>query len=86
MITLVAQQTVHVANETKIFLVATRLAYCAAPLLDGLEYLRLDSSVAEGGSLGKASDKLIEEFLGADLEVERVAAVLDTDVEEAEGE
>jgi len=33
-------------------------------------------------TLGEAADKLIEELFGADLEVERVAAVLDADVEE----
>jgi hypothetical protein len=35
-----------------------------------------------GRALGKAADEFIEELLGADLEVEGVAAVLDADVEE----
>lgn len=33
-------------------------------------------------ALREATDELIEELLGADLEVKRVAAVLDADVEE----
>ncbi len=86
MVALVAQQTVHVTNEAQVFLVATRLADGAAPLFDGLEDLRLDTGVAEGGPLGEASDELVQELLGTDLEMEGIAAVLDTDVEEAEGE
>jgi hypothetical protein len=35
-----------------------------------------------GRALGEAANELIEELLGADLEVEGVAAVLDADVEE----
>jgi hypothetical protein len=34
------------------------------------------------GAFGEAADELVEELLGADLEVERVSAVLDADVEE----
>lgn len=36
-------------------------------------------------ALGKAADELIEELFGADLEVERVAAVLHADVKELYG-
>lgn len=35
-----------------------------------------------GGSLREPADELVEEVLGADLEVEGVAAVLDEDVEQ----
>jgi hypothetical protein len=33
-------------------------------------------------ALRETADKLVQELFGADLEVERVAAVLDTDIEE----
>jgi hypothetical protein len=36
----------------------------------------------DGRAFGKAADELVEEFLGANLEVEGVSAVLDADVEE----
>jgi hypothetical protein len=36
-------------------------------------------------ALGETADEFIEELLGADLEVEGVAAVLDADVEELWG-
>lgn len=76
----------HIADEAQILLVAAGLAYGAAPLLDGLEYLRLDTGVAEGRALGEAPHELVEELLGGDLQVEGVAAVLDADVEQVEGE
>lgn len=41
----------------------------------------LDARGPQSGPLGKAADELIEEFFGADLEVERVTAVFDTDIE-----
>lgn len=33
-------------------------------------------------ALGKSTDELVEKFFGADLEMEGVSAVLDTNVEE----
>lgn len=76
----------HVADKAEVLLVAARLADGAAPLLDGLEDLRLDTSVAEGRPLGEAADKLVEELLSADLQVEGVAAILDADVEQVQGQ
>jgi hypothetical protein len=35
----------------------------------------------DGRTFGKAADKLVEELLCADLKVEGVSAILDTDVE-----
>lgn len=36
-------------------------------------------------ALGETANELIEKLLGADLEVERVAAVLNADIEELQG-
>lgn len=85
-ISLVAQQPVHIPNETQVLLVPTRFANGAPPFFNCLQYLHLHPTVANGRALGKPPDELIKELLGADLQVERVAAVLDADVEEAEGE
>lgn len=38
----------------------------------------------DGRALRKPAHKLVEELLGADLEMERVAAVLDANIEELE--
>jgi len=37
---------------------------------------------SDWGTFGESADQLVEELLGADLEVEGVAAILDADVEE----
>jgi len=76
----------HVSDETQILLVATGFAYRHAPFLDSLENLGLHSGCSQRRSLRKPADKLVEEFLGADLQVERVTAILDAYIEEAEGQ
>ena len=37
------------------------------------------------GTFGEAAHKLVEEFLGADLKVERVTAVLNANIQELSG-
>lgn len=74
----------HVADETEILLVTARLTYRAPPLLDRFEDLALHAGRPDGGSLREPSDQLIEELLGADLQVEWIAAVLDADVEQVQ--
>jgi hypothetical protein len=85
-VALVAEQAVHVPDEAEVLLVPAGVAYCAPPLLNRLEYLHLHARGAYGRPLGKPADELVEELLGADLQVERIAAVLDADVEQVEGE
>lgn len=85
-IALVTEQPVHIPDEAHVLLVAAGLADGAAPLLDGLENLHLHPAVAHWRALGEPADELVEELLCADLEVEGVAAVLDTDVEQVEGQ
>ena len=41
----------------------------------------MDARGPQSGPLGKAADELIEEFFGANLELEWVTAVFDADVE-----
>ena len=76
----------HVPDKAQVLLVSACLANCTAPFLNGFEDLELDAGGADRRPLWKAADQLIEELLGADLEVEGVAAVLDADVEQVEGE
>lgn len=76
----------HVPDEAQVVLVAARLANGHAPLLDGLENLGLHAGGADRRALGEAADELIEKLLGGDLEVKGVAAVLDANIEQVEGE
>lgn len=76
----------HVADKAEILLIPAGLTNSAPPFFDSLEDLSLHPSRADRGSLGKAADELVEEFLGADLQVKGVAAVLDADVEKVQGE
>lgn len=52
------------------------------PLVNELENLGHGRRRERRWALGEPSDELVEEVLGADLEVEGVAAILDEDVEE----
>lgn len=58
------------------------MTYCLAPFFNQFEDAVLDARGVHGRTLGEAANELVEELLGADLEVEGVAAVLDADVEE----
>jgi hypothetical protein len=46
----------------------------------------LDAGDTNGRAFGEATDELVEEILCADLEVESIAAVLDANVEQSQGE
>lgn len=46
----------------------------------------MDASCSHRRTFGEATDELVEEVLCADLELESIAAVLDADIEEGEGE
>lgn len=81
-VALVAQQPVHVANEAQILLVLGRLADGGAPFFNQLEDTVLDARGSDGWALWETADQLVQELLGADLEMERVAAVLDADVQQ----
>lgn len=76
----------HVPNKAQVLLVAARFAYCQAPLLNCLEDLGLDPGRPDWGPFGKPADKLIEKLFRTDLEVERIAAVLDADIEQTKRE
>jgi hypothetical protein len=71
----------HVPDETQVLLVSRILAYRLSPLFNVLQDLQLHTRRSQGGSLGKASDQLVEELLRPDLKVERISAVFDADVE-----
>jgi hypothetical protein len=70
----------HVPNESKILLVPRSHADGRPPFLYELEYFHLSSGGVNGRSFGESTDKLIEELLGADLEVECVAAIFDANI------
>ena len=70
----------HISDETQIVLVTRSLTYSLPPLLNQFKNLALYTRGVDGGSLGKSADKFVLVFLGADLEVEGVSAVFDTDV------
>lgn len=72
----------HVADEAKVLLVARRLAYRLPPFLEQLEDPLLHATGSNGRPFGEPPDELVEKVLGADLQLERVAAVFDADVEE----
>lgn len=76
----------HIPNKPQVLLVPARLANGASPFFYGLQYLHLHPAVANGRALGESPNELIEEFLGANLQLERVAAILDADIEQAQGE
>lgn len=76
----------HITDKAQVLLIPARLADSAAPFFYSLQDLHLHPAVADGRALGKPPDKLVEELLGADLQVEGIAAVLDTDVQQVEGE
>lgn len=72
----------HISYKAEVLLVPRGLAYRLPPFLYELQYPVLHAGGMDGRTFGKAADELIEEFLGADLEVEGVSAVLDAYVEE----
>jgi hypothetical protein len=80
--TFVAQQTMHVPNVDQIRLVLAVDTERVLPLVDELENPRHGWWREGRGSLREPADELVEEVLGADLEVEGVAAVLDEDIEQ----
>lgn len=79
-ITLVAQQPVHIPDKPQILLIPAGLANAGPPLLDQLEDLVLHRAIVRRRSFGEPADKLVQEILCRDLEVERIAAVFDADV------
>lgn len=81
-VSLVAQKSVHVPNESQVILVPRCLTYSLPPFFDQFEDSVLDTRRVHRWALGETTNELVEELLGADLEVKRVAAVLDADVEE----
>lgn len=76
----------HVADETQVLPVPARLADGAAPFLNGLEDLELHARRSDRGALGEAANQLVQKILGADLQVEGITAVLDTYIQQVEGE
>jgi hypothetical protein len=83
-VALVAQQPVHVPYEAEVLLVPRSLTYCLPPFFYQLEDSgeRARPTTHHRRSFGEAADELVKEFLCANLEVEGVSAVLNTDVEE----
>ena len=71
----------HIPYEAKVLLVPRSLTYCLPPFLYQLKDPTLHPGCVDGRTFGKAADKLVEELLCADLKVEGVSAILDTDVE-----
>lgn len=67
----------HVSDKSKILLEFGSLADCGPPFLNQFQDLLLDSRVSDRRSFWKSADQFIKELLGADLEVERITAVLD---------
>lgn len=76
----------HVPDEAQILLIPARLANSAAPFFYSFENLHLHPAEADRRALGEATDELVEELFGADLQLEGVATVLNTDVQQVQGE
>jgi len=55
------------------------------PFFYQLKDLILDTGRVHRWTFGEAAHKLVEEFLGADLKVERVTAVLNANIQELSG-
>lgn len=72
----------HVPNVDQVFLVFARDADGILPLVHEFEDLFHRRRRERRRPFGEAANKLVQEFLRADLEVERVTAVFDEDVEE----
>jgi hypothetical protein len=72
----------HIPYEAQVLLVARGLAYRLAPLFNQFEDSVLHSRSVHRWPLRESPDQFVEEFLGTDLQVERVAAILDADVQE----
>lgn len=72
----------HVPYEAQIVLVPRCLTYRLPPFFYQLEDLILDTGRVHRWTFGKAAHKLVEKFFGANLKMERVAAVLDANVQE----
>lgn len=66
----------------QILLIPRRLANRLPPLLNRLENAMLHPRRPHRWPLGEPSYQLIQKLLGADLEVEGVSAVLDTNIEQ----
>ena len=71
----------HVPDETQVLLVARCLADSLPPLLDRLQDAVLDPGGSHRRPLGEPANQFIQEFLCANLEMERVSAVFDANVE-----
>lgn len=71
----------HVPYETEVLFVPRSLTYRLSPLLDSLQYSVLDPGRAYGGPLWKAPDQFIEELFGADLQMKRVSAIFDANIQ-----
>ena len=75
----------HVANVDEVLLVLAVEAERVLPLVHELEDLGHGRGRERRRSFREPTHELVEEVLGADLEVERVPAVLDEDVEQLDG-
>lgn len=76
----------HVSDVDKVFSVLAGDANGALPFVYQRENLGHRRGLERRGAFREASNELIEELFGRDLEVEGKAAVLDEDVEQKEGE
>jgi hypothetical protein len=73
----------HVTYKAEILLVPGSLTYCSPPFFNGLQNLHLHSCRSNRGPFGESSNKLIKELFSTDLEMERVSAIFDANIEEA---
>jgi hypothetical protein len=84
-IAFVKQQSMHIPYKPQIIFVSRGLADCLTPLLNGFQYFTLYAARTDRRALWEAPNKLIEELLGADLQVKWIATVFDAIIEESEG-
>lgn len=72
----------HIPDEAQVLFVPRRLTYRHPPFFDRFKNSYLHARGPYWGSLGEAADQFIEEFFGADLEMERVSAILDAYIQQ----
>lgn len=76
----------HIPDEAQVLLVTACFADGAPPFFYSFKNLHLHPAVSNRRAFWEATNKLIEEFLGADLQVEGIATVLDADVKQAQSQ
>ena len=78
----VEQETMHIPYKPQILFISRRLTDRLSPFFDRFQNAVLYPRRPHRGPLGEPPDQFIQELLRANLEMEGVAAILDTNVKQ----